>query len=95
MIIRIVHMQFNPSEEESFIEIYERTRPAILAFPGCSHVELFKATNHSNSYTTISHWENADQLELYRSSTLFRSVWPQVKKLLIKPAEAYSLVVVN
>lgn len=91
MLIRIVRMHFHPENVDEFLEIFQLNKERIRHFSGCIHLELLKDTNHPTIYTTLSHWNGPDDLENYRKSELFRTVWGQVKPLFSDRSHAFSL----
>lgn len=91
MLIRIVRMHFTEAGVEEFLGIFERHKQAIRNFPGCTHLELLKDTVDPLCYTTLSHWNNPADLEDYRKSELFSSVWGRVKTLFAERSQAFSL----
>lgn len=91
MIIRIVRMHFTEAGVDEFLEIFNQNKQAIRDFPGCQHLELLKDLNDEYTYTTLSHWNDAESLEAYRKSALFGSVWGRVKTLFAERTQAFSL----
>ena len=91
MLIRIVRMHFTEAGVEEFLQIFEQNKIAIRNFKGCTHLELLKDSDDPNTYTTLSHWDNADFLYQYRKSELFASVWGRVKTLFAERTQAFSL----
>ncbi len=91
MIIRVVKMTFMPGQVGRFLELFEGWGPRIRAFPGCHHLELLHDVEDPRVFFTYSHWEGPADLEAYRVSEVFASVWPVVKALFDEPAEAWSL----
>ena len=91
MIIRIVRMHFTEAGVEEFLQIFDKNKTAIRNFPGCSHLQLLKDVGDSNTYTTLSHWDNEQSLENYRKSELFGQVWGRVKTLFAERSQAFSL----
>ncbi|HEY3404661.1 MAG TPA: antibiotic biosynthesis monooxygenase family protein [Ohtaekwangia sp.] len=91
MIIRIVRMHFTEAGVEEFLAIFDQNKRAIRNFEGCTHLELLKDVNDPHTYTTLSHWKAADNLEAYRKSELFGSVWGRVKTLFSERSQAFSL----
>jgi len=91
MIIRIVRMHFTEAGVEEFLQIFEKHKTAIRNFPGCSHLQLLKDVGDSNTYTTLSHWDNEQSLENYRKSELFGQVWGRVKTLFAERSQTFSL----
>jgi quinol monooxygenase YgiN len=91
MVVRIVRMHFRPEETAVFLEIFNANKAAIRAFPGCRYMELMSDINVPDTFVTISHWEAAEDLENYRQSALFGSVWERVKKLFSGRPEAFTV----
>ena len=94
MIKRIVKMHFREDAVETFLhDVFEHSKAAIRAFPGCRHMELLRHTTRPNVLFTLSYWESEDALERYRQSELFRGTWVKTKALFDGPAEAWSVEV--
>lgn len=91
MIIRIVRMHFTEAGVEEFLEIFNQNKTSIRNFPGCLHLQLLKDIKYPNTYTTLSHWQGEADLEKYRKSELFGSVWDRVKILFSERTQAFSL----
>lgn len=91
MIIRIVRMHFTEAGVEEFLEIFRANQHHIRSFPGCTHLQLLTDFHDPLCYTTLSHWQSADDLEKYRQSELFGSVWGRVKGLFSERSQAFSL----
>ncbi|WP_088340986.1 putative quinol monooxygenase [Robiginitalea sediminis] len=95
MLTRIVKMTFEPQNIHSFERIFEASKPAILGFPGCSHVSLLQDTADPRVYFTYSKWESEAHLQAYRESAFFRSVWSRTKALFSEKPQAWSLMEVT
>lgn len=91
MIVRIVKMTFRPEEVEHFQALFLGWKPRIRGFPGCRHLELLHDRNDHRIFFTYSHWDGPGDLEAYRVSEVFASVWPVVKGMFAAPAEAWSV----
>lgn len=91
MVVRIVKMTFRPDAVERFQELFEGWKPHIRNSPGCLHLELLHDVNDPRIFFTYSHWNKASDLEAYRLSEVFASVWPTVKPLFDAPAEAWTV----
>lgn len=91
MVVRIVKMTFRPEEVASFQELFVGWEPRIRTFPGCHHLELLHDVGDPRVFFTYSHWDQPSDLEMYRNSEVFASVWPVVKKLFAAPAEAWTV----
>lgn len=87
MIIRLVKMTFRADGVADFEQLFEKHHLQIRKFPGCTHLQLLR---DGNVFFTYSHWNSAHDLEKYRNSALFKTVWPATKALFEKPAEAWS-----
>ncbi|MGB3547830.1 MAG: antibiotic biosynthesis monooxygenase [Saprospiraceae bacterium] len=90
MITRIVHLQIGSAHTAAFTEIFHRSRPAILAQPGCRHVECLQDEHDPTTFFTYSHWDSEADLNAYRKSEFFGSVWPATKALLTAPPRAWT-----
>lgn len=96
MIKRIVKMTFRPESVAKFKdEVFERSKAAIRAFPGCRHMELLADTSHPNILFTLSIWDSEAALQAYRDSELFKNTWAATKALFAERAEAWSLEVAD
>ncbi|MEM6297211.1 MAG: putative quinol monooxygenase [Bacteroidota bacterium] len=87
---RIVRMQFRENGVETFLKNFAEASPKIRAFEGCLHLELWQDPDDSTIFMTYSHWENADALEVYRHSELFRATWAKTKPLFAAKPIAFS-----
>ena len=84
-------MHFTEAGVEEFLQIFKENKDAIRNFEGCSHLQLLKDVDDPLTYTTLSHWEDAQSLENYRNSELFGRVWGSVKTLFSERSQAFSL----
>lgn len=74
-------MTFAPDTIDTFLKHFDASSPQIRAFPGCQHLELWRDADAPAVCTTYSHWDDANALDRYRESDLFRSTWATVKPL--------------
>jgi heme-degrading monooxygenase HmoA len=74
-------MHFTEAGVDEFLQIFNANKVAIRNFPGCTHLQLLKDMEDPTVYTTLSHWNGPADLENYRKSELFGSVWGRVKTL--------------
>ncbi|MCY7350713.1 MAG: antibiotic biosynthesis monooxygenase [Cytophagaceae bacterium] len=91
MLIRIVRMTFRPEAVDPFLAVFNASKNRIRAFPGCSHLELFRDLDQPHSFCTYSYWKNAEALEAYRNSELFKTTWAKTKILFAEKAMAFSV----
>lgn len=91
MIIRIVKMTFKSENVEDFIFHFENWKTKIRNMPGCSHLELLNDINKSTVFFTYSYWKSEKDLNNYRNSELFSTVWAQTKTWFDAKPEAWSV----
>jgi heme oxygenase (mycobilin-producing) len=84
-------MHFTDAGVEEFLTIFNTYKGNIRNSPGCTHLELLKDADEPNTYTTLSYWNDTSDLERYRKSELFDTVWGQVKTLFRERSQAFSL----
>lgn len=84
-------MNFIDSEIDTFLENFNTNKDKIRNFKGCNLLELYRDKNNSSTFFTYSYWESEHELELYRKSELFKSVWAKTKVLFNDKPEAWSV----
>lgn len=94
MILRIVRMEFDPNAVEDFLAVFSQFKEQIRNQPGCSALSLMADADHANVFYTHSYWSGVEDLNRYRDSATFKTVWPLTKKHFIAPPKAYSLELV-
>ncbi len=90
-ITRLVKMTFVPSKTEEFLALFNANKERIAGFEGCMSLELQRGVDDPNVFFTISRWRAAEDLEKYRASELFNSVWSRTRELFEAKAEAWTL----
>ena len=91
MIIRIVKMTFDPDKVNDFLKIFEASKQHIMNMEGCSQLDLLVDIDSPNIFFTYSHWQSVNDLNNYRCSKLFETVWSNTKRLFSAKAEAWSV----
>ncbi|TAG03347.1 MAG: antibiotic biosynthesis monooxygenase [Cytophagia bacterium] len=91
MIIRIVKMTFKKELVKDFLRNFDENKQKIRQFKGCQYLELWQEDGKENVFCTHSHWETAKDLENYRHSAFFESVWNYTKTLFEEKAIAFSV----
>ena len=91
MIIRIVQMEFEEDLVTDFLKIFTASRERIRSFPGCTHLQLLQNETDPGVFFTYSHWDAEEDLNTYRNSELFRTVWRETRKLFRAAPKAWSL----
>lgn len=92
MLLRTVRMTFHPDRLDVFLELFANAKPRIRAVAGCKHLELWQDNRFPNVLTTFSRWTDAEALEAYRQSALFRTTWAQTTPLFAAAPVAHSQV---
>ena len=91
MFIRIVKMTFDPSKVELFLENFNKNKKKIRNFDGCRLLELYRDKNTPTIFFSYSYCDSEKQLENYRNSELFKTVWAKTKVLFSEKPEAWSV----
>jgi len=91
MLVRIVKMSFEIEKVSDFLDNFNAHKVEIRSFPGCQLLELYRDKNSPNIFFTYSYWNSEDDLENYRQSNLFKSVWAKTKILFNDKPEAWSV----
>ena len=92
MVIRIVKMEFEKTNVDTFLEMFNLNRSKIAGFEGCLGVELHSSMDAPNIFYTYSTWKSEQDLEMYRHSDLFKQIWGNTKVLFSNKPEAWSLL---
>ena len=91
MFVRIVKMSFDPSKIKEFLAHFETNKIDIRNFDGCQLLELYRDKYQTNVFFTYSYWDREEDLEHYRQSDVFKTVWSQTKPLFNDKPEAWSV----
>ncbi|MFH4965539.1 antibiotic biosynthesis monooxygenase family protein [Gaetbulibacter sp. M235] len=95
MFVRIVKMSFLEEHINAFLTNFDENKNKIRNFKGCSLLELYRDKNNPNIFFTYSYWESESNLENYRQSDLFKSVWSKTKPFFNAKPEAWSVDKIN
>ena len=91
MFVRIVKMSFEPSKIEDFLAHFEIHKQDIRNVEGCEFLELYQDKSQTNVFFTYSFWNKENDLEQYRQSELFKSVWSKTKPMFNAKPEAWTV----
>ena len=91
MFIRIVKLTFEAKNVESFLENFNKNKNKIRNFDGCRLLELYRDKINSNVFFTYSYWDTEQDLNNYRNSNLFKTVWGKTKILFNEKPVAWSV----
>jgi hypothetical protein len=84
-------MSFEPAKIEEFLANFETIKLKIRNFEGCEFLELYRDQYNTNIFFTYSYWNSEGNLNIYRDSELFKSVWAKTKPLFNGKPEAWSV----
>lgn len=90
MITRIVKLTIDPSKKETFIAVFNNNKHHIKASEGCIGVELLQDQKFDNVFFTYSHWQHEDNLNAYRKTELFGTIWKATKATFCSLPEAWT-----
>jgi quinol monooxygenase YgiN len=91
MLVRIVKMSFAETHIDTFTTLFHSKKDQIRNFKGCRLLELYRDKTHTNIFFTYSYWDDESDLENYRASNLFTTVWSQTKVLFNDKPQAWSV----
>ena len=91
MFVRIVKMSFAEENIIPFLDNFETVKQKIRNFEGCQFLELYRDKHNTNIFFTYSYWKTEDDLNNYRDSDLFQSVWTKTKPMFNAKPEAWSV----
>jgi hypothetical protein len=84
-------MEFAVENVAAFLINFEQVKYKIRNYPGCLFLELYEDKNNPSIYFTYSRWKDEKDLESYRNSELFKSVWATTKPMFRSKAQAWSV----
>lgn len=91
MIVRFVKLELQSQHIADFKSLTAGEKEDIIAFEGCSFLEILQDITNENLFFSHSHWESEEALNAYRESAFFRGNWEQVKQWFAAKPEAWSL----
>ncbi len=91
MFVRIVKIGFHEENVAAFLDIFESKKEKIRSNKGCQLLELYRDKKDPSIFFTYSYWKTEQDLENYRNSELFKSVWKKTKALFNTKPEAWSV----
>ena len=94
-MVRLVKLRFHASYADDFVRIFKEHRPKLLKQPGCQGVTLFRDQEDPSTFITLSNWRSKEDLEKYKLSSVFASIWKQVKPTFSRHAEVQNLKVID
>lgn len=91
MLVRIVKLTFERDKINDFLANFDKNKDHIRGFKGCQFLELYRDKDHPTIFFTYSYWDDEADLENYRNSTLFKTIWSTTKKWFADKPEAWSV----
>ncbi|MEE9349375.1 MAG: antibiotic biosynthesis monooxygenase [Flavobacteriaceae bacterium] len=89
--VRIVKMEFEHENVSQFLINFNEVKLKIRNTKGCQLLELYKDKTNPAIFFTYSYWDSEADLENYRNSILFKTVWAKTKPLFSAKPEAWSV----
>lgn len=90
MLVRLVQIELQPDKTEAFIALFTAHKGQISKNKGCQSLELLQNMKQPNHIATLSRWASQEDLDNYRYSAFFKTLWAQVKPLFAEKAQAIS-----
>ena len=84
-------MSFAKENVDAFLENFNENKEKIRAVEGCEFLQLLKDKDNTNIFFSYSFWNRQEDLDNYRKSELFKSVWAKTKVLFNHKPEAWSV----
>ncbi len=84
-------MSFDENNIEEFLSNFHQNKEKIRNFEGCQFLELYRDKENENIFFTYSYWNSEEDLNIYRNSDLFKSVWAKTKTLFNDIPQAWSV----
>lgn len=84
-------MTFEENKIDRFVQNFNSNKDKIRNVKGCRLLELYRDKNNPTIFFTYSYWEQEEDLENYRNSDLFKTVWASTKTLFSDKPEAWSV----
>ncbi len=91
MLTRVVKLHFDHTYLDQFLAHFETVKWQVAQFPGCKGMQLLQDQTDPCLIFTYSIWDSEQDLNNYRNSALFASIWPQIKPWFDQKAETWSL----
>ncbi len=89
--VRIVKMEFQKDKIDTFLVNFEMVKDKIRNIKGCKRLELYRDKHNTTIFFTYSYWETENDLNIYRNSDLFKTVWAKTKPLFNAKPLAWSV----
>ncbi len=84
-------MSFQAEKLETFLAVFNESKPFIAKAEGCLHLELMQMPETPNVIFTFSFWRSEDDLNNYRHSELFAKTWAKTKVLFNDKPKAWTV----
>lgn len=84
-------MSFHSKHISAFSEMFDEKKLLIRNFEGCRLLELYQDKQNPEIFFTYSYWETEKDLENYRNSDTFKSIWAKTKTFFNDKPQAWSV----
>ncbi|MEA2042374.1 MAG: antibiotic biosynthesis monooxygenase [Bacteroidota bacterium] len=92
MITRIVKLTIKEDCISEFSKFLKEIEHSIRAVKGCSELQLIQNKYKPQIFMTYSIWNNEADLNNYRNSDLFSTIWPKAKHCFDAKPEADTFI---
>ena len=90
MIVRIVKLSFETAQVDLFLAHFAAVESQIRSTKGNMFLELYRDIGRPNVFFTYSHWSTEQDLENYRNSDFFKTVWAATKAMFNDKPQAWT-----
>ena len=91
MITRVVKLHFREENLQDFLTFFDGISSIVNNFPGCRGMKLYQDVHKPSIVFTYSHWDSEQDLENYRLSNEFSTIWPSIKIWFAAKPEAWTI----
>ena len=84
-------MRFQKDKIVAFVQHFNELREQVRNQPGCHSLQLLQDEQDPRIFFTYSTWAQQSDLDTYRKSDFFASVWKETKQMFEGKPEAWSV----
>ncbi len=92
ILVRYVELHIHGNSLDEARRLLRAQAPLVRNCEGCFHLEINECLDDPGIFSTYSYWTNAEVLEQYRKSEVFREFWNRMKPMFLHKAQARSFV---
>ena len=92
VLVRYVELHILADKLDEARRLLKFQAPLVRNFDGCVHLEINEAMDEIGVFSTYSYWIDAEALDRYRQSEVFRKFWNRMKPMFQAKAQARSFM---